>query len=196
MNDHGFMKSKKNLFFFFSLYQFWVFALNLYQRLNLWYKEADKYLVNGKRWACFKDFQLIDVHTIKTHNKCLIFCSLLKPALTVWDLFPEGKKVLERKAASADDKDEDVAFGYLRVFFKDSNFENLRTELKKEYKDETTFNWLVANKVLQPLSGGHVFIDKIPNDVDISKCDKVTYPGSEKIIKGLAFGKTSEGSGL
>ena len=125
-----------------------------------------------------------------------IFFSLLKPVLNVWDLFPEAKKVFERNDTIADDEDEGVAFGCLRDFFRDSNFENLRKELKKEYKDRATFNWLVANKILQPLSGGHVFIDKIPKDVDKSKCDKVTYPGSEKIIKGLAFGKTSEGSGL
>ena len=84
----------------------------------------------------------------------------------------------------------------MRDFFRDSNVQNLRKELEKESKDEATFNWFVVNKILQPLSGGHVFIDKILKGVDKSKCHKVIYPGSEKIIKGLAFSKTSEGSGL
>ena len=116
----------------------------------------------------------------------ILFFLLLKESTALWDVFYEAKEAIVKGSNSS-------GVGHLRDFFKGVNFEKLRKAIKQEHKDEAKFNWLVATKILQPLSGGLVFIDKIPKDVDKS-CDKVVRPASDKIVKGLAFGKTSKGS--
>lgn len=70
----------------------------------------------------------------------------------LWDVFYEAKEAIVKGNNSS-------GVGHLRDFFKGVNFEKLRKDIKQEHKDEAIFNWLVATKILQPLSGGLVFID-------------------------------------
>jgi hypothetical protein len=117
----------------------------------------------------------------------ILFFFLLKESTMLWDIFYEAKEAIMKGNNSS-------SVGHLNDFFKEVDFEKLRKDIKKEHKDEAMFNWIVATKILQPLSGGLVFIDKIPKSVNKSQCDKVVHPASDKIVKGLAFGKKSKGS--
>lgn len=106
----------------------------------------------------------------------------MKLYVDIWQLFPDVQKSFDDYTPA-----QKAAFCKLKDFLNDDNLKRLRDELGEPHKDESSLNLLVAEEILYPLSGGVVFLDKLPKDG--SKSQHVVRPGSDRSLKGLAFGK-------